>query len=84
MTKKRRNGGHKVRNCGHITRLRCDSCGSSVPKDKAVIKDIKRSIISSSIITDIKNASVYENYNIPKTYIKTIYCISCAVHRKLV
>ena len=70
MTKKRRNGGHKVRNCGHVSRLRCDGCGSSVAKDEAIIKDIQRSLISPSIISDIKNASVYNNYNIPKTYIK--------------
>ena len=84
MTKKRRNNGHRVRNCGHVNRLRCDGCSASVAKDKAIIKDIEKSIVSSSIIDDIKKASVYNNYKIPKMYVKVIYCVSCAVHRKLV
>ena len=69
MTKKRKNNGHRVRNCGHVHRLRCDVCFASVAKDKAIIKDIEKSIISSSIINDIKKASVYDNYKIPKIYV---------------
>ena len=38
MTKKRRNNGHKHRNCGKVPVLRCDGCNSVVPKDKARIR----------------------------------------------
>lgn len=83
MTKKRRNGGHKHRNCGKVSTLRCDGCNSIVPKDKAIRKNINKSIIDISIVNDIKLASVYDNYKIPKIFINLNYCISCAVHRKL-
>ena len=84
MAKKRRNNGHRNRNRGHVNRSCCNSCGGLVPKDKGIIKYINKPIVNSSIILDIKKASVYENYTIPKQYYKLIYCISCAVHRKLV
>jgi small subunit ribosomal protein S26e len=84
MTKKRRNNGHRHRNCGKVPSLRCDGCNSMVAKDKAIYKNINKSIIEPSIINDIKKASVYDNYTIPKFHTKLNFCISCAVHRKLV
>jgi len=86
MTKKRKHNGHRVRGKtrGKITRVTCVNCGNHVAKDKAVIKYSNRPIVSSNILKDIQDASVYENYQIPKIYQKLNYCISCGVHLKLV
>ena len=84
MTKKRRNNGHRHRNCGKVQSLRCDGCNSMVVKDKAVRKNVRKSIIDPSIVDDIKKASVYDNYRVPTIYLNLNYCISCAVHRKLI
>ena len=86
MPKKRRNNGHRIRGKtrGHINRVRCVNCSASVAKDKAIKKNIVNNIVSSAISKDILDASVYKNYNLPKTYKIVYYCISCAVHKKLV
>ena len=86
MAKKRRNNGHRIRGKtkGHVNRVRCDNCSASVAKDKVIKKYIERSIVSSTISKDILDASVYENYKLPKTYKIVNYCVSCAVHKKLV
>ena len=72
MTKKRKHNGHRVRGKtrGKITRVTCVHCGNYVAKDKAVIKYSNRPIVSSNILKDIQDASVYENYRIPKIYQK--------------
>lgn len=86
MPKKRRNNGHRIRGSrrGHINRIKCDICGCNVAKDKAIRKDVVRNIISPAIMKDVLDASVYKNYQIPKIYYKSNYCISCAVHRRIV
>ena len=33
---------------------------------------------------DLKEAAAYESYALPKTYSKVSYCVSCAVHRRVV
>ena len=33
---------------------------------------------------DIKDASAFENYQLPKLYIKQYYCIEAAVHQRIV
>jgi small subunit ribosomal protein S26e len=40
--------------------------------------------VESSALRDIKEASVYENYTLPKLYIKQYYCIEAAVHQRIV
>jgi small subunit ribosomal protein S26e len=43
-----------------------------------------RNIVDKSSLRDLSDASIIENYELPKFYIKLHYCISCAVHRKIV
>lgn len=40
--------------------------------------------MDSSALRDIKDASAYENYQLPKLYIKQYYCIEAAVHQRIV
>ena len=43
-----------------------------------------RNIVDASSQRDLRDASVYDSYALPKLFIKAIYCISCAVHNRVV
>lgn len=45
---------------------------------------VTRNIVDSSALRDIKDASAFENYQLPKLYIKQYYCIEAAVHQRIV
>ena len=45
---------------------------------------VYRNIVESSALRDIKESSAYENYTLPKLYIKQYYCIEAAVHQRIV
>jgi small subunit ribosomal protein S26e len=55
-----------------------------VPKDKAVKRFMVKNMIETAAQRDLKEASVYEVYAVPKMYLKVEYCISCAVHAHMV
>jgi small subunit ribosomal protein S26e len=84
MTVKRRNHGRNKHGRGHVKRVRCVSTGKAIPKDKAIKRFVVRNMVDASSLRDIRESSAYENYTLPKLYIKMFYCVEAAVHQRIV
>ena len=84
MPKKRRNGGRSRHGRGKTTLVDCGHCRCKPAKDKAVKRYSVRNMVDSGAMNDLKAACVYEAYEPPKLYSKNYYCISCAVHSRIV
>mmetsp|Transcript_15225 Transcript_15225/g.12950 ORF Transcript_15225/g.12950 Transcript_15225/m.12950 type:complete len:119 (-) Transcript_15225:1902-2258(-) len=84
MPSKRRNNGRNKKNRGHTVAISCSNCTRMVPKDKAIKRYNVRDMVDASSRRDLKEASVYEYFQVPKIYIKLAYCVSCAIHARIV
>lgn len=84
MPVKRRNHGRSKMNRGHTKIVNCLNCGRMTPKDKAIKRFLIKGLVDNSSTKDVNDQSLYENYQLPKSYQKAFYCVSCAVHRRVV
>jgi len=69
---------------GHVGFVFCDSGGGAVPKDKAISRMVVRNMVDAATARDLKEASVYENFMVPKVYRKMHYAVSTAVHSRII
>ena len=84
MPCKRRNNGRSKMNQGHTRAVNCSNCNRMVPKDKCIKKFTVKDIVDASSKEDIRAVQVYEGFIIPKCYNKLTYCVSCAIHARIV
>merc|ERR1711865_798926 len=69
---------------GHAGTVRCSNCSRCVPKDKAIKRFQVRNMVDASSQRDIKDASCYSTFMLPKLFLKMQMCVSCAIHGRIV
>lgn len=86
MPSKRRNHGRNKKNKGHPNVCRCTNCGRVVAKDKAIKRFQQRNMVDGSSMRDIKENYAYvdQEFYMPKIFVKLAYCVSCAIHARVV
>ncbi|KAJ9122360.1 hypothetical protein QFC22_001782 [Naganishia vaughanmartiniae] len=76
--------GERRRQTGIIVKTQLIIIPSLLQQDKAIKRTKVSNIVETAAIRDMEEASVYKEYALPKLYTRTAYCISCAIHSKVV
>ena len=84
MPKKRRNQGRNKYNRGHVKPIVCVNCGRLCPKDKAIKRFTIRDIVDGSSKKDLIDSKAFDDFQVPKLYIKMQYCVGCGIHARIV
>ena len=86
MPSKRRSNGRNKKNKGHADTVRCTNCGRVVSKDKAIKRFQQRNMVDASSKRDIQENYAYaqSEFTMPKIFVKLSYCVSCAIHARIV
>lgn len=80
MPKKRKSRGRTKGRKGRSKLAQCSSCGGLVPKDKAKKVTHYTSLVDSSLYKELRSKGAY----MVRHKVEKYYCISCAVHRRIV
>lgn len=67
-----------------MSSIQCDKCGAVVPKDKAIKRFRIQPLVEQASFDDLKLATIYEVFEVPRIGYKSQYCVSCACHAKIV
>ena len=80
MPKKRKSGGRSKGSKGRSKMVQCSSCGSQVPRGKAKRVTQHKSLVDWSLGKELRAQGAY----FTQQRIEKYYCISSAVHRRVV
>ena len=80
MPKKRKSSGRSKGGKGRSDRVQCTNCGNMVPRDKAKRSSRYVSLVDHMLAKELRN----QGAQIARQKVVNYYCVSCAVHFKVV
>ncbi|UCD72657.1 MAG: 30S ribosomal protein S26e [Candidatus Bathyarchaeota archaeon] len=80
MPKKRRSGGRSKGGKGKSNLVQCSSCGGLIPRDKAKRSTRWVSLVDRQLGRELRSQGAI----LPRKRVTRYYCVSCAVHRRVV
>jgi small subunit ribosomal protein S26e len=80
MPSKRKSRGRSKGKKGGGSVVQCAGCGSLVPRDKAKKSTRRVSVVDPVLARELRDKGTFLPMRVDTKY----YCVSCAVHRKIV
>lgn len=79
MPSKRASRGRRKGGKGHSGSVQCSNCGQTVPKDK--VKKVTQyiNLVDHQLAKELRAQGAY----IPSSKVLKNYCVSCAIHSKI-